>query len=159
MIALILLLVGYWRRASVWWGRTFVLTAGLIVGGVIGWFEGGYNHVLKDALYASGVDHGLLSRMYPAPFYVPPGNVVFEVTGVLQWGSASSSPPWPRCCGRGPFALRGRTERAEPLRWAGTSRAPDRGIVSPAVTPPRVGGAHRIESAAAGIGVRGSTAR
>ena len=86
VIALILLLVGYWRRSSVWWGRTFVLTAGLVVGGVIGWFEGGYNHVLKDALYASGVDRDLLSRMYPAPFYVPPGNVVFEVTGVLQWG-------------------------------------------------------------------------
>ena len=51
---------------------------------LIGLFEGGYNHVLKDALYFSGAPLSLMTRLFPAPTYEMPNNVFFEVTGVMQ---------------------------------------------------------------------------
>jgi hypothetical protein len=53
------------------------------VGG-FGVFEGGYNHVLKDALYLGGASPALLRRIFPPPRYELPDDAFFEVTGVLQ---------------------------------------------------------------------------
>jgi hypothetical protein len=52
--------------------------------GLFGLFEGFYNHVLKDALYGLGASRELMRALFPAPRYVMPDNLLFEVTGVLQ---------------------------------------------------------------------------
>ena len=51
---------------------------------LIGFFEGGYNHVLKDALYFGGAPRELMRTLFPAPAYELPNSVFFEVTGVAQ---------------------------------------------------------------------------
>ena len=52
--------------------------------GMIGFFEGAYNHVLKNVLYFGGVSPQLMQTMFPAPTYELPNNGVFEVTGMAQ---------------------------------------------------------------------------
>jgi len=51
---------------------------------LIGFFEGGYNHLLKDALYFAGTSHAVMRRLFPPPTYELPNDVFFEVTGVQQ---------------------------------------------------------------------------
>ena len=51
----------------------------------IGFFEGGYNHVLKNALYFSGASPPLLARLFPPPVYELPNDGLFEATGILQF--------------------------------------------------------------------------
>jgi hypothetical protein len=51
----------------------------------IGLFEGGYNHVVKDVLYFSGMPLSLMQRLFPPPLYELPDDVFFELTGVLQF--------------------------------------------------------------------------
>ena len=53
---------------------------------LIGVFEGGYNHVLKNALYFGGASPALLHRLFPPPTYEKPGDLIFEMTGVFQLG-------------------------------------------------------------------------
>ena len=53
--------------------------------GWIGFFEGGYNHVLKDVMYWVGAPGSLLARMFPPPTYEPPVDAWFEITGILQF--------------------------------------------------------------------------
>ncbi|WP_243286254.1 hypothetical protein [Geothrix terrae] len=62
----------------------FVGTALIVPVFVIGLFEGGYNHFVKDALYMSGAPAGLMRRLFPPPAYELPNDVFFEATGVLQ---------------------------------------------------------------------------
>jgi hypothetical protein len=53
--------------------------------GVFGIWEGGYNHVLKNIIYFSNARH-LMSKLYPPSFgFEMPGNVFFEVSGVLEF--------------------------------------------------------------------------
>ena len=51
---------------------------------IIGFFEGGYNHALKDALYFAGASPALMTTLFPPPTYELPNDIFFEVTGVLQ---------------------------------------------------------------------------
>jgi hypothetical protein len=51
---------------------------------IIGFFEGGYNYALKDALYFAGASPALMTTLFPPPTYELPNDVFFEVTGVLQ---------------------------------------------------------------------------
>jgi hypothetical protein len=51
---------------------------------LIGAFEGGYNHVLKDTLYFAGAPWSLMNRLFPPPTYELPDNLFFEMTGVMQ---------------------------------------------------------------------------
>jgi hypothetical protein len=51
----------------------------------IGFFEGGYNHVVKDLLYFSGASAGLMEVLFPQPIYEMPDDWFFELTGVLQF--------------------------------------------------------------------------
>jgi hypothetical protein len=64
----------------------WVLTADTLVVqvGGFGVFEGGYNHLLTDALDIGGASPALLRRLFPAPRYELPDDAFFEVTGVLQ---------------------------------------------------------------------------
>jgi hypothetical protein len=61
-----------------------VLVIMLLLAGVIGIFEGGYNHLLKNILHFSNVSRELMARLYPAPTYELPNNWFFELTGMLQ---------------------------------------------------------------------------
>ena len=51
---------------------------------LIGFFEGGYNHALKNALYLAGASAAVLRRLFPPPTYELPNDLFFEVTGVQQ---------------------------------------------------------------------------
>jgi hypothetical protein len=52
---------------------------------LIGLIEGGYNHVLKVALYFGGASSSVLDRLFPPPTYERPDNLFFEITGVMQF--------------------------------------------------------------------------
>jgi hypothetical protein len=67
--------VAFWTFAGV----TFLLP---VVG--IGLFEGGYNHVLKNALYFGGASPTLMRHLFPPPTYEMPNDAFFEVTGMMQ---------------------------------------------------------------------------
>lgn len=63
----------------------FVVVAALFPIGWIGLFEGGYNHVMKDALYFAGASAALMEQLFPPPLYEMPNDVFFEITGVVQF--------------------------------------------------------------------------
>jgi hypothetical protein len=63
---------------------TFVLTIIVIPLLLFGVFEGFYNHLVKDALYFSGMSVEQLRRFFPPPMYEMPNDAFFELTGVLQ---------------------------------------------------------------------------
>jgi hypothetical protein len=73
-------------RIAFW---TFVGVTCVLPVAAIGLFEGGYNHVLKDALYFAGGSTSLMTRMFPPPAYEMPNNAFFEITGVMQVFPAS----------------------------------------------------------------------
>ena len=52
--------------------------------GLIGVFEGIYNHLLKNIMYFGGAGDGLLQTLFPAPTYEMPNDLLFEITGVMQ---------------------------------------------------------------------------
>ena len=83
-----LLYVG-WRRGEETLGRAatwlaIVVTVAFPIG-MIGMFEGGYNHVLKNIIYYSDVGIVRFRELFPAPAYEMPGNAVFELTGIAQF--------------------------------------------------------------------------
>lgn len=51
----------------------------------IGFFEGGYNHLLKNVLYFSGASPQLMAHLFPPPAYELPNDVIFEASGVTQF--------------------------------------------------------------------------
>jgi hypothetical protein len=62
------------------------LAAGVVAIPVLatGAFEGAYNHVAKNLLYAAGAAPELLARLFPPPRYELPDDAVFELSGVAQ---------------------------------------------------------------------------
>ncbi|MCP3141678.1 hypothetical protein [Pyxidicoccus xibeiensis] len=62
----------------------FTLTTLGMPVGMIGVFEGVYNHVLKNVLFFAGTSRSLLERLFPPPTYELPDDLLFELTGVLQ---------------------------------------------------------------------------
>ena len=52
--------------------------------GMIGIFEGLYNHVLKNIFFFMGASQETLQSMFPAPTYEMPNDLIFEITGVAQ---------------------------------------------------------------------------
>ncbi len=77
------------RRPSTRLGRVslrLLMVVTLVVPvGLIGLFEGGYNHLVKNVLYFTGASRALLRRLYPPPAYEMPNDFLFEATGVLQF--------------------------------------------------------------------------
>jgi hypothetical protein len=51
----------------------------------IGLFEGLYNHVLKNVLFFCGMPLSTWRKLFPAPAYEIPDNLLFESTGILQF--------------------------------------------------------------------------
>jgi hypothetical protein len=80
--AAIVLLGRVQSRLAYWSAVALTL---LVPIGLIGLFEGAYNHVLKNAFYFGGAGPGLMQRWFPAPTYELPNDVFFELTGVLQF--------------------------------------------------------------------------
>ena len=52
--------------------------------GMIGLFEGIYNHVLKNILYFTGSSHATLDNLFQPGIYEMPNDFLFEFTGILQ---------------------------------------------------------------------------
>lgn len=51
---------------------------------LIGIFEGGYNHLVKNIVYfAAGSARA--RAMFPPPMYELPGDLLFEITGIAQF--------------------------------------------------------------------------
>ena len=55
---------------------------------VLGFGEGGYNHVVKNILYFGGASKSLMNTMFPPEFgttklFEKPNNWFFEITGIL----------------------------------------------------------------------------
>ena len=48
-------------------------------------FEGVYNHAIKLLLFFGGAAPETMHRLFPPPTYEMPSDVLFEVTGVLQF--------------------------------------------------------------------------
>lgn len=68
------------RRVS----RTFLVTVQIVPMALIGFYEGLYNHVLKNLLFFSGATKKLLLLLFPPPTYEMPNNLIFEFTGIMQ---------------------------------------------------------------------------
>lgn len=71
------------RLGSAGWWMFWGTSAGVAVV-LFGVVEGFYNHLLKVALYLGGLPEASLRRLYPAPTYELPNDLIFEATGVLQ---------------------------------------------------------------------------
>ncbi len=52
--------------------------------GLIGIYEGLYNHILKNLLFFGSANDALLQQLFPAPTYEMPNNVFFEISGIVQ---------------------------------------------------------------------------
>lgn len=105
------------RRPSTPLGRTSlflfaVLTLAVPVG-VIGIFEGGYNHLVKDVLFFGGLPAAALDRLFPDSVYELPDNLLFEASGVLQFFLGLYTARWlARLWREQPLEQRGQTEEA-----------------------------------------------
>ena len=51
---------------------------------LIGFYEGVYNHLIKDLLFYIGTNSEIMSNLFPAPKYVMPNDLFFELTGISQ---------------------------------------------------------------------------
>ena len=69
-------------RISLWLFMTLTL---IVPVGLIGLFEGGYNHLVKNVLFFGGASGATFERLFPPPAYEVPDNIWFEVTGILQF--------------------------------------------------------------------------
>jgi len=67
-------------RTAAWLGVALVLVFPV---GLIGIYEGGYNHAVKNVLYFGGATD-LVIHLFPPPDYELPNNVFFELTGIAQ---------------------------------------------------------------------------
>ena len=89
LLALILAHEVHRRRPSTTLGRVslrlFMAVTLIVPVGLIGLFEGGYNHLVKNVPYFGGASRTLLRRLYPPPTYEMPNDPWFEATGVLQF--------------------------------------------------------------------------
>lgn len=85
LIAALLFLAWRYEARTFGWAaaRLGILLALIFPIGLIGVFEGGYNHLLKNGLYFSGATD-LVRHLFPQPDYELPNDVFFEVTGVAQ---------------------------------------------------------------------------
>ncbi|MEX0646203.1 MAG: hypothetical protein WEA56_01315 [Balneolaceae bacterium] len=65
--------------------RLFITMAIVFPIGVIGLYEGGYNHLVKNILYFGGISPELFAQLFPPPMYEMPNNFLFETTGIAQF--------------------------------------------------------------------------
>ncbi len=51
----------------------------------LGLYEGGYNHTLKNLVVWMGLSDDMFRVLFPPAIYEPPGDLLFEVSGMLQF--------------------------------------------------------------------------
>ena len=78
---LMLLIYVWWKKIWIKW--IYLLFSGFFFIGAIGFYEGLYNHLLKNLLWIIGINSGTLLRLYPPPKYELPNDFFFELTGIL----------------------------------------------------------------------------
>lgn len=67
-------------------GSAIVASSWLLPLGVIGVFEGGYNHLLKNVLFFAGIDRARFEALYPGGLlYEAPSDLWFEASGIAQF--------------------------------------------------------------------------
>ena len=64
-----------------WWALVLTILVTVLM---IGAFEGGYNHLVKNVVYFAGAPADWMSVLFPPPRYEVPNDILFEVTGILQ---------------------------------------------------------------------------
>ncbi len=98
LLVLVLAYEVHRRRPSTSLGRVslrlFMALTLVVPVGVIGLFEGGYNHLVKNVLYFGGASRALLHRLYPPPTYEMPNDFWFEATGILQFFAGLYAGSW-----------------------------------------------------------------
>jgi len=52
--------------------------------GMIGLYEGMYNHLVKNIMFFGGASKETLVKLFPPPTYEMPSDLWFEVTGIAQ---------------------------------------------------------------------------
>jgi hypothetical protein len=72
------------RPAERWAIDAFTLLTLLVCVAWLGIYEGGYNHGIKTLVGWIGVPDSVFRALFPPSLYEPPGDVLFEVSGVLQ---------------------------------------------------------------------------
>lgn len=103
-----------WRNPATLAGRlggwTALAVATVFAIAMIGFYEGGYNHVLKNVLYFAGPE-GAAKRLFSSPVYEMPNDFVFEATGIAQLPAAliAARYVWRLC--RGGAQTAGRQDR------------------------------------------------
>jgi hypothetical protein len=65
--------------------RLFIVLTLPVPVGLIGFFEGGYNYMVKNVLYFGDLPRATLDQLFPPPRYEMPNDLWFEVTGILQF--------------------------------------------------------------------------
>ncbi|MGE6784558.1 hypothetical protein ACQKGL_18775 [Ensifer adhaerens] len=76
-----------WSKATTRLGRAASWLAAIVIlafpVAMIGVWEGGWNHVLKNILYF-GFGEDTARALFPAPIYRLPDDLTFELTGIAQ---------------------------------------------------------------------------
>lgn len=85
-IAALLYLAGAYRhlprgRLALWAGALLILA---FPAGMIGFYEGGYNHLVKNIVFFAAGEETARS-MFPTPTYEMPNDPIFEITGIAQF--------------------------------------------------------------------------
>lgn len=88
-----------------------VVTLGVAVL-MFGFFEGGYNHAVKNVLYFGGAPPALMAQLFPPPAYELPNDLFFELTGILQAVPAVLAAAWLYRMVREPLTSRARRPQA-----------------------------------------------
>jgi hypothetical protein len=88
LVVLVLALAMYRRHPQIWLGRAatwlFIVVSLTVCVGLVGLFEGGYKHLVRNALFFGVTDPRVRERLFPTSTYEAPSDLLFEVTGVLQ---------------------------------------------------------------------------
>ncbi len=86
IIVTLLYLAGAYRHETR--GRLALWAAALIIlafpVAMVGFYEGGYNHLIKNIVFFVGGEDTARS-LFPAPTYEMPNDTIFEVTGIAQF--------------------------------------------------------------------------
>ena len=68
-------------RLALWGGALLILAFPVAM---IGFYEGGYNHLIKNIVFFAGGEETARS-LFPAPTYEMPNDKIFEITGIAQF--------------------------------------------------------------------------
>jgi hypothetical protein len=68
-------------RLALWTGALLILAFPVAM---IGFYEGGYNHLVKNIVFFVGGENAARS-LFPAPTYEMPSDKIFEITGIAQF--------------------------------------------------------------------------